>query len=114
MKRILMASTIALAMAAIVHAQATVTGRWRGETRSGSQIVLDLEVKEKTLSGTLTRNGEVSKIADGQVSKNVLTFTATLGDQVESLTGECTGDQISIWLNRQGPERAIVLKRLKH
>jgi hypothetical protein len=51
-----------------------------GETKNGSQIVLDLTAKETALTGTLTRNGEPTTITDGKVSKNTFTFKATLGE----------------------------------
>ena len=80
MKRVLTSATIALVLAAAVHAQATLTGKWQGETQNGSQIVLDLTAIETTLTGTLTRNGEPTTITDGKVSNNSFTFKAKLGE----------------------------------
>jgi hypothetical protein len=119
MNRILTGTTLALVLAAVVHAQAKMTGKWQGETRSGSQLVLDLKATETTLTGTLTVDGHPATIADGKVSKNRFTFNATFDDgggrnHTEGLTGELAGDQITIWLDQQGPSSAAVLKRVKN
>lgn len=114
MKNLLAGATIALVLAAAaIHAQAALTGKWEGETTNGTPIVLDLTAAETTLTGTLTRQGETIKITDGKVSKNTFTFKATLGDQTEGFSGEVAGDQLTVWLDRQGRERAAVLKRVK-
>lgn len=112
MKRILTGTMIALALATIVHAQAALTGKWQGETPSGSQIVLDVKATETALAGTLTYNGQRATIADGKVSKNTLTFKAPLGGQTEGFAGELAGDQITFWPDRLGRPRATLLKRV--
>jgi hypothetical protein len=112
MKKVLTVTTLAWLLAGVLHAQATLTGKWQGETRNGLQVVLDLTATETTLSGTLTREGQPSTISDGKVSKNSFTFKATLGERMESFTGEFDGDQINIWLERQGREGTVVLKRI--
>jgi opacity protein-like surface antigen len=113
MKRILTGATIALALAAVVHAQAAVTGKWEGETKNGTPIVLDLKATKTELSGTLIRDGQPITITDGKVSKNTITFKATLGEQTEAFTGEVAGDELAVWLDRQGRENAAILKRVK-
>jgi hypothetical protein len=112
MKKMLTSATIVLAFA-VVHAQAAITGKWQGETKNGSEIVLDLTATKTALTGTLSRNGQPTTITDGTVSKNTFTFKATLNDQTEGFTGEVDGDQIRVWLDRQGPTSAAVLKRVK-
>lgn len=107
-------AAILLTCSLVAHAQATLTGKWQGETRGGAAIVLDLVVKETALTGTLTRDGVSSPLTDGKVSKNTFTFKATLGDQTEALSGELADNEIKVWLDRQGPETAIVLKRVKN
>ena len=114
MKKILTRTTIAFVLAAVVYAQSAMAGKWQGETRNGSQIVLDLTATKTALTGTFTRNGQTAAIADGKVSKNTLTFKTTLGDQTEGFTGELAGDQITIWMDRLGPPSAAVLKRVKN
>ncbi len=113
MNRTLIGTMMALALAAGVHAEAALTGKWQGETPNGAEIVLDLTATETALTGTLTRNGQPSTITDGKVSKNTFTFKATISDQTEGFTGELAGDEMKVWLDRQGPERAAVLKRVK-
>lgn len=114
MKRILTATMVTLALAAVIHAQAALTGKWQGETRNGSHIVLDLTATEEALTGTLTRNDQTVTITDGKVSKNTFTFKATINDQTEAFTGKPDGDDLKVWLDRQGPDCAVVLKRVKN
>jgi hypothetical protein len=103
-----------LVSVALVHAQSTtIAGTWQGETANGAELVLELAVKGTALTGTFTRNGQSSPIADGKVSKNTLAFTVKIGDQTEALTGEIAGDAIELWLDRQGRTNAVVLKRAK-
>ena len=107
------AAALVLTLLAGGHAQAGITGKWQGETSNGSAIVLDVTAKGTELNGTMTRNSETVPITDGKVSKNTITFKATLNDKAEGFTGEVDGDQMKIWLDRQGAEKAIVLKRVK-
>lgn len=103
---------LALSFATLVLAQGALTGRWQGETRNGSDVVLELTATDTTLRGTLTRNGESSAISDGKVSENTFTFTVTLGGQAEAVTGELSGDQMKVWLNRN-PQSSALLTRFK-
>jgi hypothetical protein len=117
MKTILTGITIALVFP-VVQAQGGLTGKWAGETKSGSPIVLDVKATETALSGTLTVDGKPATIADGKVSKNTFTFQATFDEgggrsHTEGLTGELAGDQITIWLDQQGHSSDAVLKRIK-
>jgi hypothetical protein len=109
---------MAAVLAAVVHAQAKLTGQWAGQTKSGSPIVLDLKATETALSGTLTVDGKPATIADGKVSKNTFSFQATFDEggtrsHAEGLTGELVGEQITIWLDQQGHSTDAVLKRVK-
>jgi hypothetical protein len=112
MTRILTSTTLSLVLATVVQAQATLTGKWEGKTKNGFQIVLDLTATETALTGTLIREGQVAKITDGKVSKMSFTFKATLGDQTEGFTGGLDGDQITVWMDRQGPAGTLILKRV--
>ena len=100
--------------AGVILAQTSITGRWQGETRNHSQISLVLTANETALTGTFTLNGETSRIVEGKVSKNAFSFKATIGNQTESFTGELANDQITLWIDRQGPSSAAVLKRVKN
>ena len=99
--------------ACIVQAQDMLSGTWEGETRNGASIVLNLEAKGTVLTGTLVRSGQSTALSDGKVSKNKFTFKATLNDQPEGFSGEQTGNEIKIWIDRQGASNAIVLHRMK-
>jgi hypothetical protein len=107
------AAALVLTCVLIGHAQALLTGKWQGETPSGSSLTLDLTVKGTTLTGTMIRAGERIPLSDGQVSKNSFTFKAKMNDQPEGFSGELTGDQLRVWLDRQGVSNAVVLKRVK-
>src|SRR5687767_14912075 len=94
----------------VAYAQPGLTGKWQGETQSGSTIVLDITVKGAELTGTFTRNEQAGPISEGKVAKNAFTFKATVNDQAVAFSGELAGDDIKIWMDQQGPARAIVLK----
>ena len=113
MNRRIAVAVIIMTFVCVAQAQDALSGTWEGETRSGSSIVLTLAVKETVLTGTLVRNGQSTALSDGKVSKNTFTFKATLNDQAEGFSGELVGDEIKIWLDRQGPSSAIVLRRAK-
>jgi hypothetical protein len=109
--RILTCSLI-LIFATVVHTEASLTGKWQGATTSGTEIILDLTATDTSLTGSLTRKGETVPISDGKVSKKTFTFKASINDQTEAFTGTLTGDELKVWLDRQGPERAALLKRV--
>ena len=113
MKKVLTTSLIALLLAAGVLTEGSITGRWEGATKSGTAIVLDLNATETTVTGTMTRGDQTTKITDGKVSKNTFTFKAAINDQPDAFSGEVAGDEIKVWPDRQGPDRAAVLRRVK-
>lgn len=113
MRRLVGTTVAGLMAVTILTAQSTIAGTWQGETGGGASIVLDLTVKGTTLTGTLTRDGQSTPISDGKVSKDTFSFKAKLNEQLEGLSGERTGEDLKVWLDRQGPSRAIVLKRAK-
>ena len=111
-KSILTLATIGLlALPSAVRGQSGITGKWQGKTPNGFQLELDLVATENNLTGTFTRDGHSLAIAEGKVSKNTLTFTVTMNDQSEGFTGEVNGDQMKLWMDRQGPSAAAALKR---
>ena len=112
--RVASVAAIVLTCSIVAHAQATLTGKWQGETSNGTAITLDLAVEGTALTGTLTRNGVSAPLSEGKVSKNTFTFKATINDQTEGFSGELTGDQLKVWLDRQGASRAAVLQRAKN
>src|SRR5688500_15589195 len=109
----LLSIALSLAVTAVTHAQSTLTGKWQGETNSGSSIVLDLTVTGEALTGTFTRNEQSTPITEGKVAKNAFSFKATVNDQTAGFSGQLAGEDVKIWMDQQGPERAIVLKRVK-
>jgi hypothetical protein len=106
-------AVLSLVLATPAAVQSAVAGVWEGQTNGGAAIVVDLKVDGKTLTGTLTRDGRPATISDGQVSGNAITFKVTLNEQLETISGEFAEDELKVWLDRQGRERAIALKRAK-
>ena len=113
MRRLVCITVAGLIAVTALAAQSTIAGTWQGETGGGASLVLDLAVKDTALTGTLTRDGQSTPISDGKVSKDTFSFKAKLSDQLEGLSGERAGEDLKLWLDRQGPSRAIVLKRAK-
>lgn len=100
-----------LVLGALAAAQNTLTGTWRGVTNAGASVQLELTATGTSLSGTLTRNDESTPISDGKISNSGFHFKATLNGQMDAYSGERTGDDLKVWLDRQGRQTAIVLKR---
>lgn len=113
MQRILGTLALVVACVAAAAAQSSLAGKWRGETPGGSSLALDLTVKDTTLTGTLARGDEKSAITEGRVTKDTFTFKATLGGQTEGFAGELKGDELRIWLERQGPAKTVTMTRDK-
>ena len=113
MKKYLSIAALFLVVTAVAYAQATLTGKWQGETKSGSAIALDITVKGDALTGTFTRSEQSAPISEGKVVKNTFTFKSKINDQAVAFSGELAGEDIKIWMDQQGPGRAVVLKRVK-
>lgn len=109
MKRFASIVVLAIAVAVTVHAAGTLTGTWQGVTDGGATLVLDLTVKGTALTGTFSRNGQTSKLTDGKVAKNSFTFKASINERADTFSGQFDDDQIKMWLERQGPSKAVVL-----
>jgi hypothetical protein len=112
-RRIALGAIVLFLAGILAGAQGGLSGKWEGETRNGTTLVLTLVVKDTALTGSLKRGEETATLAEGKVAQNTFTFKATIGGQVEGFSGELAGTEIKIWLDRQGAERAIVLHRVK-
>jgi hypothetical protein len=106
-------AAVVLTFLVTAHAEPTLAGKWQGETDGGASIVLTLTVKGTALSGTMVRDGASADLLEGKVSGAAFSFKTTLNDRTETLSGELVNDQIRIWLERQGPSKAIVLNRVR-
>jgi hypothetical protein len=113
MKRTLIAATLVLMFGLAVQAQSTLTGKWEGKTKGGSQVTLDLTAAKGVLTGTLTESGGTLTINDGKVSKDTFTFSVSLGERTEAFSGKFAKDEITIWMDRRGPDSAAILARVK-
>jgi hypothetical protein len=112
MKKLLSVATLFLTVVAAARAQGKLTGKWQGETKSGTAIALDIAVKDAALTGTFTRAEERAPITDGKAAGQTFTFKSTINGQTVAFSGELAGDDLKIWMDEQGRERAIVLKRV--
>ena len=106
-------AAVVLSCAIATYAQSGLTGKWQGETSNGTPLTLDLAVEGAALTGTFTRQGVSTPLLEGKVSKHTFTFKAKINDQTEGFSGELTGDELKVWLDRQGASRAAVLRRVK-
>jgi hypothetical protein len=114
MKTLIVSGLALVIVAAVVLAQtANLTGQWKGETKSGTTLELNLTATSTTLTGTMLRRDEVIKLTDGKVQGKTFTFNATISEETAGFTGELDGDKISVWMDRQGPQAAAILKRVK-
>jgi hypothetical protein len=111
MERMVTGALIAFLWVAIVQAQAEIIGTWQGKTPNGFELELNVTATGDAVTGTFTRNRQSVPISDGKVTKSTFTFTAIINDQAESVTGEIVGDQMRLWLDRQGRDRAAILKK---
>lgn len=112
-KRILRLTAIALlVLPAAVRGQSGITGKWRGTTPNGFQLELNLVAVGNDLTGTFIRDGQPVTITQGTVSKNTFTFKVTMNDRTEGFSGEISGDQLKVWMDRQGSSAATTLKRV--
>lgn len=110
-KRLLRLTAIALlVLPAAIRGQSGITGKWQGKTPNGFQLELDLAVAGNELTGTFTRDGQALAIAQGKVAKNTVTFKVTMNDRTEGFSGEINGNQIKVWMDRQGSSAATTLK----
>jgi hypothetical protein len=115
MKRMFLATAVAVVAAAVVQAQATMTGTWQGESPGGSKVVLNATATPTVLTGTLTVDGQKLAIADGKMARNTFTFTVALppNNAIQAFSGEFTQDEVKLWMDRRGPASAAVLTRVK-
>jgi hypothetical protein len=114
LKRLLANATFVLVLTAVALAQATLTGKWQGDTPGGSRVVLNLTATDTALTGTLSHNDETIPIVEGKVSKNTFTFKATLHGDTQGFTGEFAGgDELKVWMDKDGPDKQVILKRAK-
>jgi hypothetical protein len=111
MTRLLQISIGLFLLTAITYGQATLTGKWDGETGNGRKIGLDLKSDGKQLTGTFSRDSESSAITEGAIVKQTFSFKAAIAGQLTVFNGTVAGDDIS--LIPEGAKNAVLLKRVK-
>jgi hypothetical protein len=106
--------SVAIALFPVARAQqSAVAGKWEGTTRNDMRVVLTLKVADAVLTGSVTRGDQTATITEGKVSGKTITFKAVLGGEPETLSGELDGQQLKVWLDRQGREGTVVFTRAK-
>lgn len=114
MKRLIVSGlALAIFAAALLAQAAGLTGQWKGATMNGTTLELNLAATSTTLTGTMIRRGESIKLTEGKVDGKTFTFKATVNEETAGFSGELDGDQISVWMDRQGREAAAVLIRVR-
>jgi hypothetical protein len=113
MRQLYAAMAFAFLLVTAARADASLPGTWQGETRNRAKVTLVLVVNEVRVTGTFSRNDQTTEIKEGKIAANTFTFQATFNDRTERFMGEFTKDELRLWMERQGRDSAIVLKRAK-
>jgi hypothetical protein len=102
---------VVCAAGVVIHAEGGLTGKWQGTTESGRSVLLDLKVKGKQLTGTLTLAQQSANITEGTVEKKAFSFKATVDNRTITLTGRLVAEDIELTV----PDVAnpLTLKRVK-
>jgi hypothetical protein len=103
-------STIALMGVFVLGAMAAdVTGKYTAETqgRRGPQtITFDLKADGSALTGTVSRGQNASKIENGKIDGDTITFSTTMtmgGNEMKmNYTGKVSGDSIEFTSEMEG------------
>jgi hypothetical protein len=117
----LLVMTALLVALAITAVAADVTGKWNAQVpgRNGTRATtFDLKADGDKLSGTMSVEGAPSPIADGKISGDTITFTATAdrgGNTIKyNFSGKISGDEIQFKREGgQGQPREFTAKRAK-
>jgi hypothetical protein len=113
MRKICVAIVLAFLFVTVSRADVSLSGKWQGESRNKAPVTLILRVSDGALAGTFGRNDQSAEIKDGKIAANGFTFEATMNGRTERFSGEFTKDEVRLWVDRQGGESAIVLRRAK-
>jgi hypothetical protein len=112
------ATLVFMLMAGIVAA-ADVTGKWtaqvpgrQGQTR---EVTFNFKVEGEKLTGTMSGRQGDNPIADGKVSGDTISFTASGGQAKLIFKGKVSGDEIKFTRQREGADQVqeFTAKRAK-
>ena len=109
-----LAFALVLFLPAAAHAQSAFTGKWAGQTPSGSSVELTFSITDNAATATLRVNGEPVVVTDVKVTDKDkrLTFIGTRGtSDPRSMACELNAEELRCWPENQGPSAAAVLKR---
>jgi hypothetical protein len=104
-------ATLVCAACVGIHAQAGLAGKWEGTTESGRPVVLDMKVKGRQLTGTITVGKQSADITDGKVEEKTFSFKATVEDRTPTFNGRLTGEVVELTV--EGVASPLTLKRVK-
>jgi hypothetical protein len=109
--RAIVAGILCAACVLVAHAQAGFAGKWQGETGSGRQVVLELNVKGQQLTGTFTLAQQTAEITDGRVADKTFSFKTTVEGRSPLMSGELVGEQVKLTV--EGVPNPVMLTRVK-
>ena len=93
---------------------AEVTGTWKGQADSGTEIVLNLKAEGQSLTGTAALgNGKEQPISNGKVDKDGLSFSmpSLYGGGTVNAKGKLEGDSLKLSLEMAMGTAQATLKR---
>jgi hypothetical protein len=104
--------SFALTLAAGENSANAWNGRWQGTTVSGNQLVLQLQVQERRITGRLTVGKQSADIIQGKVAGDALSLTTGPidGHKVDA-RGRHVGDTIELTI--EGVKQPLTLTRMK-
>lgn len=88
-----------LTAAASLALAADVTGRWKGKSDGGREVVLDLRADGQKLTGTVTVDqGKQREISDGKVEGDSVSFQmpSDYGGNILSVKGKLKGEELHL------------------
>lgn len=105
-----------LAVAGAVALGADVTGKWKGASDTGREIVFDLKADGGKLAGTVTFDQTtVREIFDGKVDGDSLSFRmrSLYGGSTLTVTGKLKADELHLRIESESfGETSVVAKRI--
>ena len=112
--RLLLAAVMLAIVAAVVHGQAGLTGKWQGKTNLGGLVTMEAKADGDVLTGTFAIDQQSGKIASGKIAKNAFTFYVSFAGVATAFSGQLTGDEIRVIRESpDGPSAPIMLSRVK-
>ena len=119
--RTILAAVFVAALMTVSAFAATIDGKWTGEMQSPNgarPVTFTFAADGNTLNGSTTGRGGETKITNGKVDGDSVTFDVVREMQGNTVTmhyaGKVSGDELKLAITREGGEpREVTLKRAK-